>query len=58
MLAKDGLRFTQFYNTAKCYTTRAELLTGDYAYQIGDQAMQHGATFGEVLRTVGYLNPS
>ena len=54
MLAKDGLRFTQFYNTAKCHTTRAELLTGNYAYQIGDQAMQYGATFGEVLRTVGY----
>ena len=54
MLAKNGLRFTQFYNTAKCHTTRAELLTGNYAYQIGDQAMQYGATFGEVLRTVGY----
>ena len=26
-LAKNGLRFTQFYNTAKCHTTRAELLT-------------------------------
>ena len=26
-LAKGGLRFTQFYNTAKCHTTRAELLT-------------------------------
>jgi arylsulfatase len=22
-LAKNGLRFTQFYNTAKCHTTRA-----------------------------------
>ena len=54
MLAKNGLRFTQFYNTAKCHTTRAELLTGNYAYQIGDQAMQLGATFGEVLRPAGY----
>jgi len=54
MLAENGLRFTQFYNTAKCHTTRAEILTGNYAYQIGDQSMQHGATFGEVLRTVGY----
>ena len=53
-LAKDGLRFTQFYNTAKCHTTRAELLTGNYAYSIGDNNMEHGATFGEVLRTVGY----
>ena len=53
-LAEGGLRFTQFYNTAKCHTTRAELLTGNYAYSIGDNSMEHGATFGEVLRTVGY----
>jgi arylsulfatase A-like enzyme len=54
MLAEGGLRFTQFYNTAKCHTTRAELLTGNYAYAVGDQNLQYGATFGEVLRTVGY----
>lgn len=54
MLAKNGLRFTQFYNTAKCHTTRAELLTGNYAYHIGDQDITYGATFGEVLQTVGY----
>jgi len=53
-LAENGLRFTQFYNTAKCHTTRAELLTGNYAYAIGDHAMEHGATLGEVLRTAGY----
>ena len=53
-IASDGLRFTQFYNTAKCHTTRAELMTGNYAYSIGDHNMEHGATFGEVLRTKGY----
>ena len=53
-LAKNGLRFKQFYNTAKCHTTRAELLTGNYAYSIGDNNMEHGATFGEVLRPIGY----
>jgi arylsulfatase len=53
-LAKNGLRFTQFYNTAKCHTTRAELLTGNYAYSIGDNHMEHGATFGEVLQPIGY----
>ena len=53
-LAKNGLRFTQFYNTGKCHTTRAELLTGNYAYSIGDNHMEHGATFGEVLRPIGY----
>jgi len=54
MLAEGGLRFKQFYNTAKCHTTRAELLTGNYAYSIGDHDMKHGATFGEVLRGTGY----
>ncbi|MCH1438518.1 MAG: sulfatase-like hydrolase/transferase, partial [Rubripirellula sp.] len=53
-LAQNGLRFTQFYNTAKCHTTRAELLTGNYAYHIGDRDMKYGATIGEVLKTVGY----
>jgi len=27
-LAKGGVRFTQFYNTARCCPTRASLLTG------------------------------
>jgi arylsulfatase len=33
-LAKDGLRFTQFYNTTRCWPTRAALLTGYYAQQV------------------------
>src|SRR5262245_51291336 len=33
-LAKDGLRFSQFYNTARCWPTRAALLTGYYAQQV------------------------
>lgn len=33
-LANDGLRFTQFYNTARCNPTRAALLTGYYAQHI------------------------
>jgi len=33
-LAKDGLRFTQFYNTARCWPTRGAILTGYYAQQI------------------------
>ena len=53
-LAADGMRFTQFYNTAKCHTTRAELLTGNYAYSIGDNKLEHGATLAEVLGPVGY----
>ncbi len=33
-LAKGGLRFTQFYNTARCWPTRGSILTGYYAQQI------------------------
>ena len=33
-LAKGGLRFTQFYNTGRCWPSRAALLTGYYAQQI------------------------
>jgi arylsulfatase len=33
-LAAGGLRFTQFYNTARCWPTRASLLTGYYAQQV------------------------
>ncbi len=33
-LANGGLRFTQFYNTARCWPTRAALLTGYYAQQV------------------------
>ena len=34
-LAEGGVRFTQFYNTARCCPTRASLLTGLYAHQAG-----------------------
>ncbi len=33
-LASEGLRFTQFYNTGRCWPTRGALLTGFYAQQI------------------------
>ena len=33
-LARGGLRFTQFYNTARCWPTRAALLTGYYPQQV------------------------
>ncbi len=38
-LAKSGLRFTQFYNTARCWPTRGALLTGYYAQQIHRDAL-------------------
>ena len=34
-LAENGIRFTQFYNTARCCPTRASLLTGLYPHQAG-----------------------
>lgn len=34
-LAAGGLRFTQFYNTARCCPTRASLLTGLHPHQAG-----------------------
>ncbi len=34
-LARGGLRFTQFYNTARCSPTRAALLTGLNPHQAG-----------------------
>lgn len=38
-LAAGGLRFTQFYNTARCWPTRSALLTGYYPQQIRRDAM-------------------
>src|SRR5688572_8250220 len=34
-LAAGGLRFSQFYNNARCCPTRASLLTGLYPHQAG-----------------------
>jgi arylsulfatase A-like enzyme len=34
-LAREGVRFTQFHNTARCCPTRAALLTGLYPHQAG-----------------------
>ena len=38
-LAMGGLRFTQFYNTSRCWPTRASLLTGYYAQQVRRDSM-------------------
>lgn len=68
-LAAGGLRFTQFYNTARCCPTRASLLTGLYPHQtgVGHMTADSGVpgyrgrlndrcvTIAEVLRTAGYF---
>src|SRR5512141_1562370 len=33
-LAQHGLRFTQFYNTARCWPSRAAIMTGYYAQAV------------------------
>lgn len=38
-LAAGGLRFTQFYNTARCWPSRAALMTGYYAQQVHRDAL-------------------
>src|SRR5262245_9429368 len=65
-LAAGGLRFTQFYNTARCWPTRGAILTGYYAQQIRRDTVP-GVTSGnagtrpkwarllpELLRPLGY----
>ena len=44
-LAAEGVRFTQFYNCARCCPTRASLLTGLYPHQagVGDMTADQGA---------------
>ncbi|MBD3377868.1 sulfatase-like hydrolase/transferase [candidate division KSB1 bacterium] len=57
-LAANGLRFTQCYNTAKCFPSRATLLSGVYAQQCGMDdthgEIKNAVTLGEVLKTAGY----
>lgn len=57
-MAGKGIRFTQTHNTAKCFPSRACLLTGLYAQQCGmDKKPSHFtncATLGDVLKTAGY----
>ena len=53
-LARAGLRFTEFYNTAKCHSSRVSLLTGLYCDQAGGAKLTRGATIGEVLSNAGY----
>ena len=67
-LAAGGLRFTQFYNTARCWPTRAALMTGYYPQQIRRDGMpgapktfggrgsrpEWAKTIAEYLRPAGY----
>jgi len=54
-LAAGGLRFTQFYNTAKCHSSRVSLITGRWCRQAGDEALTRAVTIPEVLTPAGYF---
>lgn len=49
-LARDGIRFTEFYSTARCWPTRATLLSGRYSDSLGSQQV----SIAEVLKQSGY----
>ena len=50
-LAQEGVRFTQFHNTARCCPTRASLLTGLYPHEagVGHMTEEHQDAEGHVL---------
>jgi len=58
-LASNGLRFTQFYNCARCCPTRASLMTGQYPHKVGltrngQSLTRNGITIAEALKQAGY----
>ena len=67
-LAHDGVRFSHFYNAARCCPSRASILTGLYPHQAGIGHMVEDAgfdsyrgnlsrksvTLAEVLKSAGY----
>ena len=58
-LASDGLRFTQFYNSARCSPSRASLLTGLNPHQVGVPLLGTAlngrcVTLAEALKPAGY----
>jgi arylsulfatase len=70
-LAANGVRFSQFYNTARCCPTRAALMTGLYSHQAGvgwmttdfgaeypgfrGRLLEDRISIAEVLKPAGYF---
>ena len=48
-LARGGMRFTQFYNNAKCTTTRASLLSGMYPRGNGNSIPLNMPTYAAMV---------
>jgi len=55
-LAKEGMKFRQFYNAARCCPSRAALLTGLYPHQAGIGEMVVEKPGSEKGPYQGYLN--
>jgi arylsulfatase A-like enzyme len=67
-LAANGLRFSQFYSTARCCPSRASILTGQYPHKVGVGHMvtdmghpgyrgrlsENAVTLAEVVKSAGY----
>lgn len=54
-LAANGIRFSEFYNTAKCHSSRVSLLTGLYCGQAGNESLKRAVTIANVLGEAGYF---
>ena len=59
-LAAGGIRFTQFYNTARCWPSRGALLSGYYPQQINRDPAgtrpRWATLLPELLKPAGYLS--
>ena len=60
-LAGNGIRFTQFYNMARCSPSRASVMTGQYPHKVnlsqnGRSLGRNGITIAEALRGVNGYN--
>ena len=53
-LAENGVRFSQFYNTGKCHSSRVCLLTGLYCNQAGSESLKRATTVAAELGKAGY----
>jgi arylsulfatase A-like enzyme len=53
-LAAQGLRFTQFYNTAKCETSRQSLMSGLWHPLYRKEPSRNFMTIAEVMHGAGY----
>ena len=56
-LAREGLRFSQFYNGARCVPTRASLIYGVYPQQAGARNVAHCISLAEAWHATPEVPP-